>query len=199
MRNDIHLKFSRIISFGFAQTLRRINPTLKRAQKKLMMISGKPLLFLFLILFMQNLSAQTSVDKVLRKYRNDRGVASFNFAGDVGRYMQSNKDKLKSQIETCDVLIFDPKNNLEAKDLTTLKAIVKGNSYEELINIRDKRGTANIYVISKSDDVVKEVFAMVNAEGKNIYAVIRGNILLDELSKLNMFFEGGTNITKFLK
>jgi hypothetical protein len=152
-------------------------------------------LFLF---FTQGLSAQ-SVDKVLRKYRNDKGVASFNFAGDVGRYMQSNKDKLKSKIETCDVLIFDPKNNLEAKDLTTLKAIVKGNSYEELINIRDKRGTANIYVISKSDDVVKEVFAMVNAEGKNIYAVIRGNILLDELSKLNMFFEGGTNITKFLK
>jgi hypothetical protein len=54
-------------------------------------------------------------------------------------------------------------------------------------------------VISKSDEVVKEVFAMVQAEGKNIYAVLRGNILLSELGKLNMFFDGGEKLSNFLK
>jgi hypothetical protein len=160
----------------------------------------KKILHLIMILLtVTTLSAQNNVDKVLRKYRNDRGVASFNFAGDVSKYMQNSKVQLKSKIETCDVLVFGEKSDLTEKDRATLKKIVKANKYEELINVRDKRGKANIYIISKSDNIVEEVFAMVNAEGKNIYAVLRGNILLEELSKLNMFFDGGANISNFLK
>jgi hypothetical protein len=146
-----------------------------------------------------SLTGQTNVDKVLRKYRNDRGVASFNFAGDVSKFMQSNKVKIASKIETCDVLVFSDNNDLEKKDQASLKTIIKGNKYEELINVKDKRGKANIYVISQSDEVVKEVFAMVQAEGKNIYAVLRGNILLSELGKLNMFFDDGDKLSNFLK
>jgi hypothetical protein len=169
----------------------------KRSTFKNINMTKTILIFLIMTLVAFETSAQ-SMDKVLRKYRNDEGVVSLNFGGDISRYMKSNEVKMKSKIESCDVLIFNDPNNVTSKDLIAIKKLLTDNKFDEMISVKDKRGKANIYTISKGE-TLSHVFGILKAEKRNIYITLTGNIYLEELSKLNMFFDGGNDLSKFLK
>ncbi len=154
---------------------------------------------LVLILFISSMAIYgQSMDKVLRKYRNDDGVISLNFAGDMSRFMKTSNVKLKSKVTSCDVLIFNEPNDIKPSDYAKIKSNLSSKNFEQLISVKDKRGKANIHIISKGE-TISEVFAIVSAEKRNMYVTLTGTMYLEELGKLNMFFDGGNDLSKFLK
>ncbi len=65
------------------------------------------------------------------------------------------------------------------------------------MNVKDKKGKINVQAIS-TGETLKKVFAEVNTEGKQIYLIFTGKLYFEELSKLNLNFEGGDVFKSFM-
>ena len=133
---------------------------------------------------------------MLRKYKNDEGVISLNFKGDLSKFL-NNDNKLKSTIEACEVLIFNAKDGLSKSDQSKISTALAKDKYEMLMNVKDKKGKMELHAISKGDNLSK-IYANVNAENKNILVIFSGNLIFEELSKMNFDFEGGNMFKSFL-
>ncbi|HMS98300.1 MAG TPA: DUF4252 domain-containing protein [Saprospiraceae bacterium] len=144
------------------------------------------------------LFSQNAIEKVLRKYKNDDGVISLNFAGDLSKFLKNECGDLKTKIESCEVLIFEGKSAVSSEDKTKLKSALASDKYETLMNVKDKKGKINIQAISNGESL-KKVYAEVSAEGRQIYLVFTGKLYFEELSKLNLNFEGGDVFKGFLE
>ncbi len=142
--------------------------------------------------------AQNSIESVLRKYKNDEGVISLNFKGDLSKFLNNEGDtKLKSTIEACEVLIFNANDGLSKSDRSKISTALAKDKYEMLMNVKDKKGKMELHAISKGDNLSK-IYANVNAENKNILVIFSGNLIFEELSKMNFDFEGGNMFKSFL-
>lgn len=157
----------------------------------------KNILTCLLVLTTLLMYSQNSIEKVLRKYKNDEGVISLNFAGDLSKFLKNECGDLKTKIESCEVLVFEGKSGVSTEDKTKLKSALASDKYETLMNVKDKKGKINIQAISNGESL-KKVFAEVTAEGKQIYLVFTGKLYFEELSKLNLNFEGGDVFKGFL-
>lgn len=156
------------------------------------------LLTLLLIASASLIFSQNSIDKVLRKYRNDEGVAHFNFAGNINSLLEKNVT-LKTKIDACDVLVFNQNDNISKEDLTKLKAAIGSDKLEEYMNIKDKRGKFTLYVKTGKADAYSKVFSIIHYESKVIYFTLDGSIHINELTNLNLNFLGPDVFEKFLK
>ncbi|MBK8700198.1 MAG: DUF4252 domain-containing protein [Saprospiraceae bacterium] len=150
-----------------------------------------------LVMLIQTSTAQNSIERVLRKYKNDDGVISMNFAGDLSKLLKNDCGDLKTKIESCEVLIFEGNQGLTSNDKTKLKSAIEVDKYETLMNVKDKKGKINLQAISR-DGVLNKVFEEVTAEGKNIYIIFSGKLYFEELSQLNLNFAGGDVFKDFL-
>lgn len=142
-------------------------------------------------------NAQNSIEKVLRKYKNDDGVISLNFTGDLSKFLKNECGDLKTKIESCEVLVFEGKTGVSAEDKTKLKSALARDKYETLMNVKDKRGKVTIQAISNGESL-KKVYAEVYAQDRQIYLLFTGKLFFEELSKLNLNFEGGDVFKGFL-
>jgi hypothetical protein len=154
-------------------------------------------IFAMLFLFGSACFGQNSIETVLRKYKNDDGVISLNFTGDLSKLIKNECGDLKTKIESCEVLVFDAKESISAEDKAKLRAALQKDKYEALMNVKDKRGKINLQAIS-TGETLKKVFAEVSTEGKEIYLIFTGKLYFDELSKLNLNFDGGDVFKDFL-
>jgi hypothetical protein len=141
------------------------------------------------IIFIATLSGQKNIDQVLRKYKNDEGVVNMNFTGDVKKYLQSANVKLESEIDNIDVLIFDRSKNISSKDEKQINEVLMKDGYDLLVDVRNKGEKVKLHVL-ESGDFLSKVFAHIESDDSNIYFIITGKIKLDELSKLNLNFDG---------
>jgi hypothetical protein len=155
------------------------------------------LICFLLLLFTFNFSYCQGVDKVLRKYKNDQGVSAMSFASNINQLIKNNKVEFKSVISECEVLVFNTPNDINKTDKEKLKAAVKAEAFDELLSVKDKRGSAKLYAVGKGETLSK-VFAMLSYDKKNIYLTFKGKIYFDELSKMNFFFDRGNQLTDIL-
>ncbi len=150
-----------------------------------------------LFTFICSVNSQNSIETVLRKYKNDDGVISLNFTGDLSKLIKNECGDLKTKIESCEVLVFDEKSGISDSDKTKLRSALQKDKYETLMNVKDKKGKINVQAIS-TGETLKKVFAEVNTEGKQIYLIFTGKLYFEELSKLNLNFEGGDVFKSFM-
>ena len=143
----------------------------------------------FSILFIASLAGQKNIDQVLRKYKNDDGVVNLNFTGDVKKYLQSANVKLESEIDNIDVLIFEKSKNISSKDEKQINETLIKEGFDLLVDVRNKGEKVKLHVL-ESGNFLSKVFAHIESEESNIYFTITGKIKLDELSKLNLNFDG---------
>jgi hypothetical protein len=156
------------------------------------------LIIAIVIFAFSSLYSQNSVETVLRKYKNDEGVISLNFKGDLSKFLKTQeKIKLKSSIDACEVLVFSAKEDINKADKTKLKTALSKDNYEMLVNVKDKKGKMELHAISHGD-VLGKIFANVNYDNRNFYFLFTGKIHFDELSKMNFDFEGGEAFKNFL-
>lgn len=145
------------------------------------------LIALVIMLTSGTVIAQSGLEKVFRKYRNDEGVISFNFAGNLDQLIRTKEGKLKTKIDKCEILIFNAPDNLKKEDEGKLKLALTTEKFSELFSIKEKTTSAKLFAI-ENGETLKCVYASAKVQGKNIYLLFSGNIYFDELSKLNLDF-----------
>lgn len=153
------------------------------------------LLTTFLLFFVgYSVSAQNPLSNIFRKFRNDEGVQHINLTGNISKMLQSKDQKLASVIDEMHVYIFSKGKNISPSDATKIKAALQQGPFELLINTKDKSGKVSLYGVEKNKKIT-DLYSELNYNGMNIYVLLKGNILLHELSKMNFDFDG-SNLLK---
>lgn len=156
------------------------------------------LLIIAILFSLTTAFSQNGIENILRKYKNDEGVVSLNFKGDLSKFLKGDENStLKSKIDACEVLIFSNKEDIDNDDKTKIKTALNKDKYEMLVNVKDKKGRMELHAISKGD-VLSKVYATINADNKNIFVIFTGSLVFEELSKMNLDFEGGEAFKTFL-
>ena len=133
-----------------------------------------------------SLNAQYGVDNILRKYKNDAGVISWQFQGDLASFFdREDGEAIKSSVEGVEFVLFNDGKDISEKDRNKLEKRIESDNYESLVQARDKGKKIKIYGIDDGD-VIKKVFAHVTAEGFTVYFFLTGKIYLEDISALNI-------------
>ena len=133
-----------------------------------------------------------SPHNILREYKNNDGVVSLKFDGDImGLLNSTDGEEIRSELDYMDIIVFKEGTDITESDGTKLKAALKAENYELLINVKD--GKNRIKVMGQDEgETISKVFINANTDKANIYVVVAGTIFFDELQNLNL--EGIDNI-----
>jgi hypothetical protein len=133
-------------------------------------------------------TAQTSIENILRRYKNDEGVINLNFDGNSIKKMIQTKEKIKSEISVVDVIVFEKKANLSASDITKINTLLTRDKFELLVDSKSKDGKAKVYAVDAGPHLT-QIYAQVSGNGMTAYMIIKGKIIFEELSKLGLDFD----------
>ncbi|MFZ1751213.1 MAG: DUF4252 domain-containing protein [Saprospiraceae bacterium] len=134
------------------------------------------------------LSAQKSIDHILRKYKNDQGVMVMNFTGDVLKMINQSDKKIQSTIDEVEILVFEEKQDIDVSDRNKIKGLLTQNKFDLLIDIKNKNQKVQLYAI-EGQNYLNKVYASVNVDEFNAYFILSGKIIFSELAKLGMDFQ----------
>jgi len=127
-----------------------------------------------------------SPHNILRQYKNNDGVMSLKFDGDIMGMLDSpDGEEIKSELEYMEVIMFKEGGDLTEADQAKLKAGLKADNYELLINAKDKGNRVKVMGLQEGE-TISQVFINADTEKANIYIVVKGKLYFDELKKLNL-------------
>lgn len=149
-------------------------------------------IFVFFVLC-NHAYGQKNIDQVLRKYKNDEGVVNMNFTGEVLKKFNESKDKIKSTVDNVDIVMFKSKEDISAADKLKIKEVITRDKYDLLIDVKNKDQKVKLYA-KENGDFLNHVFAQVNYDDMNIYFILSGNIIFEELAKLGMDFQSADGL-----
>jgi len=133
-----------------------------------------------------SVSAQYGVDNIFRKYKNDSGVISWQFEGDISSFLnRKDGEDVKSSIDGVEFILFNKGKNLSESDQEKLKQKIESDNYDVLVQARDQGKKIKILGIEEGD-VIKKVFAQVQSDEMNVYFFLTGKIYFEDLSELNI-------------
>ncbi|MFT6336682.1 MAG: hypothetical protein ACI86M_002029 [Saprospiraceae bacterium] len=141
-------------------------------------------------------SAQYGVDNIFRKYKNNKGVVSWQFEGDIANMLKTKDgNEIKSSLESVDFVMFiEEGTDISDKDRQELKEKIESDRYEVLIQARDKGQKLKLMGIQEGD-IITKVFAQVSFEKRSAYFFLTGEIFLEDLN--NIEFESLLQGIKF--
>jgi hypothetical protein len=152
-----------------------------------MKIVNLSIIFIFFVLG-NPIWAQKNIDQVLRKYKNDEGVVNMNFTGEVLKKFNESKEKIKSTVDNVDIVMFKSKEDISSSDKLKIKEIITRDKYDLLVDIKNKDQKVKLYA-KENGNFLNHVFAQVNYDDMNMYFMLSGNIIFEELAKLGMDFQ----------
>lgn len=131
-------------------------------------------------------TAQRSADNIFRKYKNDRGVMYMDLGGDFASFLDT-EEEIKTEVESIKILIFSDGENMGEDDLKDLKASLRNDEYEQLIQANTKEGRVNLYVVDGDvDDHFSEIFGILQSDKYNVFVRLYGKIYFEDLGKIDM-------------
>jgi hypothetical protein len=135
-------------------------------------------------IFLANDISTQSIDAILRKYKNDETATSIKYQGDnLNKAIKSQKKELKTKLDYIDILGFKS-DDISVKDKTSIKNVLATQKYDELFNIKSKEGLVKVSTLYKGDIINKLYAQFSSKELGNYYAVLSGNIHLEEISQI---------------
>ncbi len=131
-----------------------------------------------------------SPHNILRKYKNNDGVMSVKFEGDVldllkNELSENEGKEIKSELEYMDIIVFREGTSISEADKVKLKNALASENYELLINVKDGKNKVKILGLSNGDTISK-VFVNADTEKFNVYMVIKGEIYFEDLKNLDL-------------
>lgn len=160
----------------------------KNSKKYNMRITLLGLLCL-IILPITVVEGQNQLSNVFRKFRNDEGVNHLNLSGNITKILQGKDQKFVSKIEEMHVYIFSKNKNVSPSDKQKIDNALLEQKFELLINTKDKTSKIKIHGLEK-DGFLTDLYMELLVNESNIYCILKGKILLSEMSKMNFDFEG---------
>ncbi len=143
------------------------------------------LTILFIGIITVSASGQYAVDNIFRKYKNDSGVISWLFKGDISSFLNRVDDiEIKSTLKDIDVIMFSKGQDISDKDKKKLKIKVKKDNYELLFQARDKKQNMVLMGIQE-EKIIKKVFAQIMIKDMTGYFFLNGDIYLEDLQHID--------------
>ncbi|MBK8855479.1 MAG: DUF4252 domain-containing protein [Saprospiraceae bacterium] len=136
-------------------------------------------------------AGQNQLSNVFRKFRNDEGVKHINLSGDVTKMLGGKEKKLKSTVQEMHVYLFTGKSFINTHDNARVTKALREQKFELLLDTRDKKDKIKIHGVEKNG-FMTDLYAEVISGKTKIYLILKGNIILSELSKMNFDFEGSS-------
>ena len=140
--------------------------------------------------------SQKDVYHVLRKYKNDQGVVSYDMEGDFTNLFKDRN--LKSKLTKMNILVMGEDFNFDKSDQTEIDRILNNLNYELLINVKNVDGKIKLYAID-TGKYLSNLYLMGDYQGKKILVTINGVVYFEELSQLSPNIDGTEEIFKQLK
>jgi len=140
--------------------------------------------------------SQKDVYHVLRKYKNDQGVVSYDMEGDFTNLFKDRN--LKSKLTKMNILVMGEDFNFDKSDQTEIDRILNNLNYELLINVKNVDGKIKLYAID-TGKYLSNLYLMGDYQGKKILVTINGEVYFEELSQLSPNIDGTEEIFKQLK
>jgi hypothetical protein len=159
-------------------------------------MSLKSLFIIILGIFALQTNAQKNIDQVFRKYKNDDGVLAVNFTGDALKMLNESNSKVKSTIETVEVFLFENKKDIESSDKTKIANVLSRDKFDLLIDVKNKNQKVKLYGL-ESGKFLNKIYAQVNTSDVNVYFILSGKIIFEELADMGMDFQKG-DMTNFI-
>lgn len=137
--------------------------------------------------------AQSSPHNILRKYKNDDGVISVKFDGDVMELLNSKDgEEIKSELEFMEIILFREGTDISKSDEVNLKSGLEAQNYELLINAKEGKNRVKVMGLDEGD-TLSQVYVNAKTEKGNVYVIVKGKLFFEELKNLNL-----DKIDKFL-
>lgn len=152
-----------------------------------------PLKYLSIALFLVStlsVFGQKNIDQVLRKYKNDEGVVNMNFTGEILKMINASDKKISSTVELVDIIMFKNTEDISSGDKKNIQNVLERDKFDLLVDVKNKSQKVRLYAID-AGSYLSKVYAQVNAEDMNVYFILSGKIIFEELAKLGMDFQGG--------
>jgi hypothetical protein len=159
-------------------------------------------LLLFTALFLISITSQAqSADSILEGYAKSDDVSKMSLTSDVLRMFAKEYEQREiiDKIDKIEIFIFSEEKRIKKEDLTLIKASLKTDNYEELVNVRDE-GTKIQIMIKEKGDTIKRLFMMVDSpDNQSIIAEMKCNLTYDDLRSLELNFDGAPGLEYFNK
>ena len=134
-------------------------------------------------------SAQNNLELTFKKLKNNDNVISLSFDEKVMDYVE-NKDKdWKTLIDKVEIIMFDSSSDLADNDKAKMDKALSLDQYDLLIDAKSKEGKVKLYSLSKEHHIAS-IYATMKADKYQIYFLVKGNIVLEELSEMGLNFKG---------
>lgn len=126
------------------------------------------------------------VETVLRRYRNDQDVFSYTIDGSWSNlFKEVEGEKIESEVEYFSILMFKNDSDLKEKDQARLQEKLNELELDKYIEAREKGSKLEVFAKEK-DEFISNTFIRIHYDQNTIYVVLRGNIRLQDLQKLDL-------------
>ena len=135
----------------------------------------------------------TDLTQFLDNFVESRECSKISLSGNLFSF--KNKDNVKSEIEDFQLFIFDDGDLLSDRDVRAIKNEVHKNRMELLNMVKSKGSMIEIYV-NESDDIIHELFMIVQGDDSSILFNANGKIRYEDLKNFNIDFDGSDELKK---
>lgn len=155
----------------------------------------KYILIAFAIIFASlNISAQKSIDALIKKYDDKKEVQIFTLNQDFLQFIASGMDKHKSKFGKLKVLIFNKSQRLTPSEKSVILKDLDTSGFEQLMAMRKGDSDIVCYVID-DEDYIKNVVMLIEQEDQEIVLALDGKIHYQSLKDIELNVQGA----EFLK
>jgi len=144
-----------------------------------------------------------SIENFYNKYTNYDDVMDISLSGFVLKLATNysddeEADKMLRKITQIRVMIMDEGNLVEKSDLKSLIRDVKKDSFDELMQIRDKGNLVDFFIKEK-DNKITNVLMLINSSDGFLMLSLEGLLDFSDLNNVNIDIEGVENFKKIPK
>ncbi len=133
-----------------------------------------------------------STQSILEKYAESEEVSKMTLTGDVLRMFAQEYEQREiiDKVKKIDVYIFGDEQKLKDSDLSLIKANLKNDNYEELINLRDEGNKVKVLVKERGDTIKRLFMLFEGSDSQTVVAEMKCSLTYDDLQKLQLEFDG---------
>jgi sulfur carrier protein ThiS len=159
-------------------------------KRKLMKSNSRNLFILVCIILSNFVSAQNSVENLLRGYKNDEGVFAMKYQGEkLNKVIQSGKEsktnKIRTTLDFIDIIVLKNGKDLTVSDQTKLASLLTKEKFETLVEAKSKEGKVKLSAKMNGDAVTRICARLLSPRYGNCYVIMSGNIFLEDLATIS--------------
>ena len=137
-----------------------------------------------------------STSSILEKYEDMEEVSKMSLTGDLLRMFAKEYEQREiiDKVDKINLLVFNEEVRIDPTDLKIIKANLKKDNFEELINARDGKMNVQILVKDKGETIKNLFMLFTDGDSKQVIAEMKCNLTYDDLSKIDLNFEGSEGL-----